>query len=465
MSLRIFNLRIRIPILMLFALDGGVLLLAPALAARISNSRFQSKLASDSLAFDPGSTIFTMLGLTSLMAVGLYSTRQRCDAAGLAVRVAVAIAATVMFAALVSRFAPGIELTMGALLGAGAAACVGILALRLSANRLIDMNPFKRRVLVFGAGPQAAKLLGLRRRADSRGFEILAFVEVDGDGAAVPADRLIQRPPDLFLWARENDVDDVVLAVGDRRRSFPMEELLECRLAGIDVLELPKFFERETGKVRLDVMTPSWIVLADGFTNSQLQQVLKRVFDLIVSAALLVPSIPLMLLTAAAIRIEDGRGAPILYRQRRIGLFNQPFEILKFRSMREDAEAEGPTWAVPDDPRVTRVGAFIRLTRIDELPQLINVLRGDMSFVGPRPERPEFVEALARAMPFYRARHAVKPGITGWAQICYPYGSSEKDALEKLQYDLYYIKNRGLLMDLSILIQTVEVIVWQKGAR
>jgi lipopolysaccharide/colanic/teichoic acid biosynthesis glycosyltransferase len=183
-----------------------------------------------------------------------------------------------------------------------------------------------------------------------------------------------------------------------------------------------------------------------------------------VSALLLIPASPLLLLTAAAIRVEDGWRSPILYRQHRVGRYNQVFELLKLRSMREDAEQAGAVWAVTDDPRVTRVGSFIRKTRIDELPQLLNVLRGEMSFVGPRPERPEFIEQLAKTIPYYRSRHAVKPGITGWAQLCYPYGSSERDALEKLQYDLFYVKNRSLLFDFAILVQTVEVVVWRKGA-
>jgi len=241
--------------------------------------------------------------------------------------------------------------------------------------------------------------------------------------------------------------------------------LLECRLAGIEINELPSFLERETGKVRLDVMNPSWIIFGEGFRASPLQRALERGFDVFASFMLLVIALPFMLLAVIAIKFEDGWQAPILYRQRRVGRYSEPFDVLKFRSMSVDAEKDGAVWAVQDDPRVTRVGAVIRKTRIDELPQLFNVLRGDMSFVGPRPERPEFVEQLEQTIPYYRERHTVKPGITGWAQLCYPYGSSEKDALEKLQYDLYYVKNRSLLFDLAILVQTVEVVLWGKGAR
>jgi sugar transferase (PEP-CTERM system associated) len=244
-----------------------------------------------------------------------------------------------------------------------------------------------------------------------------------------------------------------------------MHELLECRLAGIDILELPSFLERETGKVRLDVLNPSWIIFGDGFSASPVTRVFERGFDLVASFGLLVVALPVMLIAALGIKLEEGLAAPVFYRQRRVGRHGEIFEVLKFRSMRVDAEIAGAQYATKNDPRVTRLGGIMRKTRVDELPQLLNVLRGDMSFVGPRPERPEFVSELEERIPYYRERHAVKPGITGWAQLCYPYGSSERDTVEKLQYDLYYIKNRSLLFDLAILMQTVEVVLWGKGAR
>jgi sugar transferase (PEP-CTERM system associated) len=287
-----------------------------------------------------------------------------------------------------------------------------------------------------------------------------------GDQGSFPADRLIPLPQNLFEWAVENDVDEIVVAMDDRRQGFPLHDFIECRLAGIQLLELPSFLERETGKVHLEILNPSWIIFGDGFRISQLQSALERVFDIVVSSLLLVLALPAMALAVVAIWLEDGLKAPILYRQKRVGQHSKPFDVIKFRSMRVDAERPGVAqWAVANDPRVTRTGAFMRKTRLDELPQLWNVLSGDMSFVGPRPERPEFVATLQERIPYYRERHAVKPGITGWAQLCYPYGSSEKDALEKLQYDLYYVKNRSLLLDLAILLQTVEVVLWGKGAR
>jgi sugar transferase (PEP-CTERM system associated) len=251
----------------------------------------------------------------------------------------------------------------------------------------------------------------------------------------------------------------------DRRRGFPIRELLECRLAGVDVTELLTFLERETGRVRIDVLNPSWMIFGPGFRRDPLRLFSSRAMDLLASLGVLAVSLPFMLLTMLAIKLEDGWSAPALYRQTRVGLGGRTFQVLKFRSMRQDAESNGAQWAQRRDPRVTRVGAIIRKLRVDELPQILNVLRGHMSFVGPRPERPEFVAYLAEKIPYYVQRHSVKPGITGWAQLCYPYGSSEQDAVEKLQYDLYYIKNNSLLFDLAILVQTAEVVLLGKGAR
>jgi sugar transferase (PEP-CTERM system associated) len=465
LSFRIFNLHLRVPLVLLALVEASLLALAPHLVTWLGMGSFGDDLGTSSGPVLIGSIIFAVLGFLSLMAVGLYSIRQRNDATGIAVRIVAAITAAVVLSALVYYFLPNIGIGRRTLSIAAFVAVVLILVLRLLIVRRVDKEFFKRRVLVFGAGRRAACLLKLRRRSDTRGFRLVTFIAADGDELAVPADRLVRRPPDLFRWSIENEIDEVVLAMDDRRRDFPMDDLLECRLAGIDVLELSSFLERETGKVRLDVTNPSWIVLGEGFRETSHLLVIERMFDVLVSLLLLIPALPLMLLTAIAIRIEDGLRAPILYRQIRVGRYNKPFQVLKFRSMRQNAEEDGAVWAVANDPRITRVGACIRKTRIDELPQLLNVLRGDMSFVGPRPERPEFVDELAKRLPYYRSRHAVKPGITGWAQLCYPYGASDQDALEKLQYDLYYVKHRSFLLDLAIVLQTVEVVLWGKGAR
>jgi len=361
---------------------------------------------------------------------------------------------------------PDLEIGRGMLALTTFVALASCIVARLLFERIVDQDLFKRRVLVYGAGRRASSLLELRRRSDHRGFRLVGFIATEGDELSTSEDKLLKRPDDLYSWVVQNPIDEIVVAMDDRRRGFPMHEFLECRLAGIEIVELPTFLERETGKVRLDVLNPSWIIFGEGFRASLIQRSVERTVDIVVSLGLLILGAPGILLAALAIKLEDGLEAPILYRQRRVGQHGVVFDVLKFRSMRVDAEAGGrPIWASKDDPRVTRVGAFIRKTRLDELPQLINVLRGDMSFVGPRPERPEFVQKLEHTIPYYRERHSVKPGITGWAQLCYPYGSSEKDALEKLQYDLYYVKNRSLLFDLAILVQTVEVVLWGKGAR
>jgi sugar transferase (PEP-CTERM system associated) len=263
--------------------------------------------------------------------------------------------------------------------------------------------------------------------------------------------------------ACKHDAEEIVIAMDDRRRGFPIGELLACKLRGVDVVDILTFLERESGKVKLDLMNPSWLIFANGFSLGGRTAGLHRALDLVVSIAMLVVTSPVTLLTAIAILIEDGR--PIFYRQTRVGMLGREFELLKFRSMAKDAEADGAQWAQRDDPRVTRVGRITRKLRIDELPQLLNIIKGDMRLIGPRPERPEFVKALNAKIPYYHQRHCVKPGLTGWAQLCYPYGSSERDALEKLQFDLYYVKNQSLIFDLMILLQTVEVVLWGKGAR
>jgi sugar transferase (PEP-CTERM system associated) len=230
-------------------------------------------------------------------------------------------------------------------------------------------------------------------------------------------------------------------------------------------MDLLTFYEREQRLVFLDILSPSWLLFSDGFATSGLRPILKRGFDILASMLLLSVSWWVMLLTAIAIYIESGLGAPVFYRQQRVGYRNQLFDVIKFRSMRVDAEKNGAQWASQVDDRVTAVGRFIRKYRIDELPQLFNVFNGDMSFVGPRPERPQFVDGFMETIPYYKERHRVKPGITGWAQLCYPYGANEYDTRQKLQYDLYYVKNYSLFLDLTIMMSTVEVVLWGKGAR
>jgi sugar transferase (PEP-CTERM system associated) len=465
LSVRLFKMYLKIPIVLLALIEGSLLVFSLYLAAGLHTGRQDLATVTPNGELFPTALVFAFLGLASLFAVGLYSTRQRSGLAGVLVRIVAAMANAAALSALVYYIFPSLRIERDMLAITMVIGVVVSFFARLLFERIVDENLFKRRVLVYGAGKRAQSLLDLRRRSDTRGFRIIGFVPTDGDEVVAPPDRVVERPANLYTWALENTLDEIVMAMDDRRRGFPMHELLECRLAGIDVLELPSFLERETGKVRLDVLNPSWIIFGDGFRASPVQRALERGFDLVASSGLLLIALPLMLLALIGIKLEDGMRAPVFYRQRRVGQHGEIFEVLKFRSMRVDAEQGGAQYAQANDPRVTRLGGFMRKTRIDELPQLINVLRGDMSFVGPRPERPEFVCQLEERIPYYRERHTVKPGITGWAQLCYPYGSSEKDTVEKLQYDLYYVKNRSLLFDLAILVQTVEVVLWGKGAR
>ena len=331
----------------------------------------------------------------------------------------------------------------------------------------VDADLFKRRVVMLGAGDRAAEVVRkMRRKTDQRGFKLLGYVAVGKDRISVPATLLLHPDGPLCEWASRLGVDEIVVGPDDRRGGSPVDALLECKQRGMTVTELTEFFEREAGRIKMNLTNPSWLVFSDGFNSSPMRRSIKRAFDVLVAALVLLLTWPLMLLTALAIRLESGAGAPILYRQERVGEYGRPFPVIKFRSMRTDAERDGVArWAAKDDDRVTRVGRFIRNVRLDELPQLWNVLRGDMSIIGPRPERPQFVDEFNTSIRYYRLRHCVKPGLTGWAQLRYPYGSSLQDAEQKLNFDLFYVKNHNLVFDLSILLQTVEVVLFGRGAR
>jgi sugar transferase (PEP-CTERM system associated) len=319
----------------------------------------------------------------------------------------------------------------------------------------------KRRVLVLGNGAQAARIARLVETGRNEHFFPVSFIDVPAlsgtdDWSAAESDTLME------LGYRLGATEIVVAA--DERRGLPVRQLLHCKLAGINVTDFLDFWERETRTVDLDALKPSWLFYSDGFRCGPVDEFMKRTFDILVSSSLLALTLPLLALTACWIKLESA--GPVLYRQERVGLHGRGFTILKFRSMRIDAESDGgPRWAAKSDPRVTRVGAIIRKLRIDELAQILNVLHGDMSFVGPRPERPFFVADLAKTIPYYTERHWVRPGITGWAQINFPYGASIEDSRRKLTYDLYYIKNRSFFLDVLILLQTVRVIFWNQGAR
>lgn len=332
--------------------------------------------------------------------------------------------------------------------------------------RVVDTGQLKRRVVIYGAGARALKLLqDLEPEINVLGVKIVGCIPSADEEIKVDPALVLPEPDDWLAYAHQAQISEIVISPDERRRSagnaFPLNQFLDCKLAGIVSSDALSFCERELGKIDISLLQPSWMLFSDGFNYSKRRMMAKRLFDLILASLFFLVLWPFMLLTALAVRLDSA--GPILYHQVRVGLNGKTFRIYKFRSMRQDAEKNGAVWAKKNDSRVTRVGAFIRNTRLDELPQLYNVLIGQMSFVGPRPERPEFVTELAKQLPFYETRHKVQPGLMGWAQLKYSYGASVDDARHKLQYDLYYTKNHSFLMDMLIMIQTVEIILLGKG--
>ncbi|MFV1973778.1 MAG: TIGR03013 family XrtA/PEP-CTERM system glycosyltransferase, partial [Thiohalobacterales bacterium] len=361
--------------------------------------------------------------------------------------------------------APDLSVWRGPALLAFGISLITVSGVRLIFFRVADQKLFKRRVLVLGAGKNACEIRRLEDKPALRGICLVGYVHMRRDHDVIEEERVIHPDTPLRDIVKENQVDEIVLALDDRRKCLPVHEILDCKMDGVTVSDLLTFFERETGQIRLEFVNPSWLFLSDGFHSSNVSLALKRGLDIVISLLLLPLFLPVMLIVVVAIWLErPGEGA-IIYRQTRVGNGDREFQIYKFRSMRANAEEDGlALWAQQHDARVTRVGAVIRKIRLDELPQLFNVIKGDMSFVGPRPERPEFVKQLVEQYPYYRERHRMRPGLTGWAQIRYEYGDTFEDAFEKLQYDLYYVKNSSIFLDLLIIIHTVEVVLLGKGA-
>ena len=360
---------------------------------------------------------------------------------------------------------PAVAVQQGAFFPSLALFLCAILTWRLAFNVVIRAPRLVENVLIVGTGPVAFGVARQIAEQHDFAYRIVGFADDAAAASSIPPGfpRLLGRTHDLNMLVTRYGVDRIIVAVADRRGCLPVGELVHAKLSGVCVEEAATTYERLTGKVMLENIKPSWVIFSEGFRVSRGRRFLKRAVDLLLSlVGLIVAAIP-MALTAIAVRLESGR--PVLYRQERVGEHGRVFTLFKFRSMRVDAEGATPIWAQQGDSRVTRVGRVIRLTRLDELPQLWNVLRGDMSFVGPRPERPYFVQLLSQEIPFYHERHAVKPGITGWAQVKYRYGASVEDATEKLRYDLYYIKHLSVIFDLTIVFDTVKVILFKRGAQ
>jgi len=408
--------------------------------------------------------IFAVTASICNISVGLYQRSPHSNLSSLLLRLVASFLMTTVVMSLVFYALPELFVGRGVFAFAVLFSLLMTLLVRLAYFRIADNQELNRRVLVLGAGNNARRILEFENRLPYGNLHFVGFARMGNDPCEIPAERLIVLDKPINQFAENEDIDEIVVAPDDRRQGLPVDEILDCKMNGFEVIDLLTFFEKEAGIIKIDCLHPSWLVFSDGFRMKS-GLLLKRVFDVLASSLLLGVSWPIMLLTAAAIILECRGRHPVFYRQIRVGADWKLFDVIKFRSMRPDAEKDGVRMAATNDDRVTRVGRFIRKTRIDELPQLLNVFKGDMSFVGPRPERPEFVERFAETIPYYSERHRVKPGITGWAQVCYPYAENEEDTVEKLQYDLYYVKNYSLFLDFLIMLRTIEVVLWGKGAR
>lgn len=399
----------------------------------------------------------------AMVSVGLYGGDALRSLRFACARLLVAVSLGIIAVSVIDFVLPGSTLWRSTLLYAMAFAVGCLILNRLIIGKFLGASAFRRRVMVLGAGNRAMRLKKLAEKEGS-GFSIVSFVGMN-EGEQVVKEAIARSAVhDLGQFADNLGASEVVLALEERRNSLPLKDLLRMKTRGIHINDFSSFVERETGRVDLDSVNPSWLIFSDGFSSGRLfSSAAKRMFDIVASSILLILSLPIIVLFAILVKL-DSKG-PAFFRQPRIGLFGQTFDVIKLRSMRTDAEKDGVKWAEKNDPRITRLGSFIRKVRIDELPQTWSVLKGEMSFVGPRPEVPKFVHDLEEQLPYYAERHMVKPGITGWAQINYPYGASIEDARHKLEYDLYYAKNYTPFLDLLILLQTLRVVLWPEGAR
>ncbi|WP_447524317.1 TIGR03013 family XrtA/PEP-CTERM system glycosyltransferase [Parasphingorhabdus sp. NYA22] len=461
--IRLFKHYIPYPVIFLGLIDF-VLLLSAAEVGWILRAH-QIEMAVGSVFDRPGPIFSFAFALQlALIAVGVYGPEALQSLRFAAARILVAISLGVIFLSLLAFALPGITLWRSNSLYAMILAIAFLMVIRILLGTMLDSDIFKRRLLILGAGPRAGRIAALEKRPEC-GFIIAGYVAMN-EGATL-IDSAIRRQDIVNLPQHVIDleVSEVVLALEERRNALPVADLLTIKTTGVHVNDLSSFLERETGRVDLDSVNPSWFIFSDGFSSGRrLSTTFKRGFDIFLSFLLLLLTGPVILLFALLIRLESRGGS--FFKQERVGLYGQKFNILKLRSMRADAEPNGKAiWASENDPRITRIGNFIRKVRIDELPQAWSVLKGEMSFVGPRPERPQFVDDLQTQMPYYAERHIVKPGITGWAQINYPYGASTEDSRHKLEYDLYYAKNYTPFLDLLIILQTIRVVLWPEGAR
>lgn len=406
---------------------------------------------------------FSVVVISAMIAVGVYGSEALRSMRFACARLLVAVSLSIIALALLDFLMPGKTFWRSTLLYAMGFSIALLMLNRLIVGGILGASAFRRRVVVLGAGLRADRLRKLSEKPGS-GFIIVGYIGMTESQPVIPEAIARSAVPDMSGFVANLGASEVVLALEERRNALPLKDLLRIKTAGVHVNDFSSFLERETGRVDLDTLNPSWLIFSDGFSSGRaISSFAKRTFDICASMLLLVLTLPIILIFAVLVKL-DSKG-PAFFRQTRVGLYGQPFQMIKLRSMRTDAEKDGAKWAAENDPRITRLGRFIRKVRIDELPQVYTVLKGQMSFVGPRPEVPQFVEDLEDHLPYYAERHMVKPGITGWAQINYPYGASIEDSRHKLEFDLYYAKNYTPFLDLLILLQTLRVILWSEGAR
>jgi sugar transferase (PEP-CTERM system associated) len=393
----------------------------------------------------------------------LYSREQHFRATDLAARISVVMMVSLLVLSAIYFLFPTAAIGRG-FLSLSLIIC-GILQflVRRGLHALGGLPGFAPRVLVLGVGP-LAEVIENTIQLSGENYVLAGFVKPAADIMTVPADRVLGHVDEIASLVSQHRANKLVVAVTERRGVLPVKDLLVCKLNGVEVLDSPSFYEKLSGKLLIENIQPSWFIYSNGFRSNAIQRIYKRLVDILFSLLGLVVALPFFPLLALLIKLDSP--GPVLFRQVRVGEGGRHFVILKFRTMRQDAEkGTGAVWAQKNDSRITRIGGFLRKSRLDELPQLFNVLKGEMSFIGPRPERPEFIESLSERIPYYNKRHFIKPGLTGWAQICYPYGASEEDALEKLRYDLYYIKNYSFLFDVLIVLETIKVVLYGRGGR
>ncbi len=441
--------------------EGLLIFLAVSMVYYFFNS--PALLSSEMALFALRSLLVTVTFQICLYFFDLYDLSVNVPASDLVARTAQAFGVGCIVLAVIYYLFPAIMISSKIFWTGYIAICLSVFIWRFFYHHALERRLFNEPVLIVGTGPLAADITDeIENRRDS-GYKIIAYLgdkAPDFNSARAPFYSDVGKMGEI---CRENKVEKIIVALDDRRGKTPIEELLTCKLKGVQIDKGIGFYEEVTGKILVTRVNPAWIIFSSGFKISRLTYSFKRIADILLSVFGLLVSLPITIPSALIIKLESP-GA-IFYTQERVGENGRIFRVIKFRSMRSDAEKNGPVWALNNDSRVTRFGGFMRKVRIDEIPQMWNVLKGEMSFVGPRPERPVFVEQLVKNIPYYALRHAVKPGITGWAQICYPYGASEEDALRKLEYDLYYIKNMTLLMDFWVVFQTVKTVLFQKGAR